>query len=377
MVVSVKEVLYLGNYADADTNEFSNSVENTSVYTGVFGSPGAPLSDQQTNVTFDDANNSGEVATDNAGFEQISYDVGGGPVTTQIDSLAVVDLTVTYADGSSTYYTNAVMFQDTNGNLFLGNSNFAGTDLNGPAPIQSINVANSIDSNFAGVYHNALQEFVCYLPGTLILTDLGQVPIENLSVGQRVATMDHGFQTIRWIKGETVARSSKMMPVRIAAGAMGTGLPRRDLLISQQHRLLVRSKILLRITGEAEGFVRAKDLIGLPGIALDKGPGPVTYYHLMCDAHEIIFANGVASETLFLGPQAAIMVGAEARDELLAIFSPEDLGLGPSVLARCEIRGEGLRKLIFRHKRNRKSLQQNMVPVDVEHGGQAQHAYET
>lgn len=102
MALSTSDAIYLGNFADADTDEASFTVENTGVYQNTFGSVGAPLSDQIVSVTYDDADNNGNLPTDNAGgTETISYDVGGGPVSTNVDSLATISVTVTNSHGST------------------------------------------------------------------------------------------------------------------------------------------------------------------------------------------------------------------------------------------------------------------------------------
>jgi len=220
MTQVTKEAIYLGHRADADSSEFSTSLENPGVYLGTFGSSGDPLHAYQVGVTFDDANNSGDISTDNTGSETISYFNGSGTTVSQVDSLAVVNVTVTYADGSSQAYSNAVVFQDTTGNMFLTNSNFAGTDLSGPHPIVSVNITAVTGSNYAGLYHNALQEFECFVAGR-----------------------------------------QKTAPVCIRKGALGAGLPDKDLLLSQQHRLLVRSRVAERMFGTSEVLIPPPDLV--------------------------------------------------------------------------------------------------------------------
>ena len=132
--MSTSHAIFLGNFADADSDELTFDLENPSQYLGTFGSAGAPLSDQITDVTYNDVDNGTTlIETNNLGSsDSISYDVGGGTVVAQVDSLVVVNATATYSNGSTQSFSNVVMYQDTSGNLFLTNSSFAGTDLNGP-----------------------------------------------------------------------------------------------------------------------------------------------------------------------------------------------------------------------------------------------------
>ena len=48
--------------------------------------------------------------------------------------------------------------------------------------------------------------------------------------------------------------------------------------------------------------------------------GFVTYWHFMCDAHEIVFANEAPAETLYLGQEARKSILPEALDEVLHVF---------------------------------------------------------
>src|SRR5690606_32364085 len=101
------------------------------------------------------------------------------------------------------------------------------------------------------------QFITCFTLGTLIETNEGNKPVEELQPGDLIATMDNGYQPIRWIGHTTrdaidLAQNPKLKPIRIAAGALGNGLPERDLTVSRQHRVLVRSKIAQRMFGAEE-----------------------------------------------------------------------------------------------------------------------------
>lgn len=199
----------------------------------------------------------------------------------------------------------------------------------------------------------------CFASGTLIATGTGPVAIENLSVGDRVQTADHGCRPVRWIgkrrlSAAELAANPKLRPIRISRGAMGRGLPRRDMLVSRQHRMLIRSKIALRMFDTREVLVPAVKLLGLPGVDMAEELGAVTYLHLLFDAHEIVFAEGCPTESLYPGPQAMMALPGAARAEIRAIFP--DLGaMGqPSLPARRIPEGPKLNRLLYRHLRNRK-----------------------
>ena len=177
---------------------------------------------------------------------------------------------------------------------------------------------------------------VCYGAATRIETIEGPKAIERLKPGDLVKTGGNGHHPIRWIRGRTIFHAElqahpNLVPVRIKAGAMGKGLPKRDLIVSQHHRMVVSSDLSSAETGSKEIFISAKDLIGVPGIEIAIDLTEITYWHFICDQHQVVFAEGAASESLYTGPEALKMLGAEARAEIYQIF-PELRDAPPTML---------------------------------------------
>ena len=204
---------------------------------------------------------------------------------------------------------------------------------------------------------------VCFARGTLILTDRGARPVETLNIGDVLMTLDHGPRPIRWIgwqpiTADEMARSDRFRPVRIAAGALGQGLPHADLVVSPQHRLLVRSRIVERLFGQDEVLLPAIRLLGLPGIERDRSDGGVDYYHILMDAHEVLIANGAPSESLHLGPIALASMTDEAQREIAEIFGPRTIGGPIGQLARTVPDRKAIDRLIARHRANRQPILQ-------------------
>ena len=201
----------------------------------------------------------------------------------------------------------------------------------------------------------------CFTTGTLIDTAIGLRPIEDLRPGDMIRSRDRGWQPLRWIGAARLGPARldlqpALRPIRIRAGALGPGLPERDLTVSPQHRVLIRSVIAARMFGQAENLVAAKHLTTLPGIDILDPPGGVTYWHMLFDRHEVICSNGAWSESLFTGPQAMKSLGAAARREILSLF-PELSRPGQQPLgARTFLSGRQGRKLAERHSRNRRML---------------------
>ncbi|MDM7458415.1 MAG: Hint domain-containing protein [Paracoccus sp. (in: a-proteobacteria)] len=201
----------------------------------------------------------------------------------------------------------------------------------------------------------------CFTPGTLIDTPSGPVPVEALRVGDLVSTRDNGPQPIRWIGTASLgalrlARTPQFRPIRIRAGALGEGSPARDLLVSPQHRVLVRSAIAQRMFGTKEILIAAKHLLGIKGIEIDTECTSVTYLHILCDRHEVVCANGAETETLFLGPQGLRGIDPAARAEITALFGHLEATGGLPASARVLASGRTGRRLVARHIVNARPL---------------------
>lgn len=199
---------------------------------------------------------------------------------------------------------------------------------------------------------------VCYLAGTLIETADGQRPVETLTADCLIVTRDRGLQPLRWLghchlASPDLAQRPKLRPIRIAKGALGAGLPNRDLFVSPQHRMFIQSRISARMFGHDGVLVPAVKLLGLPGITRVEDAREVAYYHVLFDQHEIVFAEGCASESLLLGPMAKQSLGPDALEEIAALF-PGALDDIPVVPAREIPAPKQIRKLVQRHANNHK-----------------------
>ncbi|SMO44739.1 Hint domain-containing protein [Paracoccus laeviglucosivorans] len=201
----------------------------------------------------------------------------------------------------------------------------------------------------------------CFTRGTMIATPNGEIAIENLHEGDLVLTRDHGAQPIGWIgsaylDARTLAANKNMQPIRIRAGALGMGLPKQDLLVSPQHRVLLRSRIAMKMFGAAEVLVAAKQLLQIDGIDIAAECTEIEYFHMLFDQHEIVISNGAETESLYPGPEALKSVGAAALDEIFAIF-PElrSLQAAPDG-ARLLLSGRQSRKLVVRHVQHTRAL---------------------
>lgn len=143
---------------------------------------------------------------------------------------------------------------------------------------------------------------ICFTPGTRIATPEGPKPVESLREGDRVQTRDNGAQVVQWIgarrmSGARLFVMPALRPVRIRAGALGIDRPERELLVSPEHRMLVRGAAARALFNESEVLVAARDLINGHTIDVDTTVREVTYVHLLLEQHQVIWANGVETES--------------------------------------------------------------------------------
>lgn len=158
---------------------------------------------------------------------------------------------------------------------------------------------------------------VCFAAGTMIATSGGEIHVQDLAVGDPVYTLDGVAKPIRKILVHPLSApflQDRHKPIEFKKGCFGPDSPKRTLVVSPQHR------ILLEQADEGPRLVPAKGLIGLPGVRRKRGCKRVEYYHLVFDQHEIIRSDGVWTESFFPGDMALDAVSASSRDEIRDIF---------------------------------------------------------
>ena len=169
-----------------------------------------------------------------------------------------------------------------------------------------------------------IDRIICFTPGTQIQTASGLRNIETLAPGDLVVTRDHGLQSLRWIGQRTVAATGSLAPLRIDPILIpGATAP---LLVSQQHRILWEGYRAQMLFGASEVLVAAKHLLTNPAVTRLEG-GDVTYIHLMFDRHEVIYANGMPTESFYPGDMALCSVGDRSRAEVFTLFPELKSGL--------------------------------------------------
>ncbi|MDO5632512.1 MAG: Hint domain-containing protein [Paracoccus sp. (in: a-proteobacteria)] len=330
-------------FPDAD---IANSLAANAVNRGRFvwgGQGGYALRVSDDDGNFNDDSDSGQrIATSAEGFP------AGTPVELQYGYI------MDGSDGSElTIYT--VAFNNLNG----GNQTVYGIVAN-----KEIVPGVTYTVRPSGYYHivnPSYDSIYCFTAGVMIDTPQGPVRVESLNVGDLVLTRDHGAQPLRWIGrrrlgGAELAAAPNLRPIRIAAGAIAPGVPDADLVVSPQHRVLVRSQIAQRMFGTNEVLVAAKQLCALDGIDCADDLPEVEYIHLLFDRHEVVISNGAETESLYTGAEAMRAVGPAAQAEIFTLF-PELRHRDDALpAARVLVPGRMGRKLASRHAQNRRPL---------------------
>jgi hypothetical protein len=158
-------------------------------------------------------------------------------------------------------------------------------------PLSYVTESGTTDTMSAAHTGTLLNFVACYCAGTRIRTPDGDVAVGSLVAGQMVVTASGEVKPIRWIGKRVInvrqhADPAMVRPIRIAAGALAEGMPKRDLLVSPDHAMLVDGAL-----------IPARLLVNHRSVTEMMETKTVTYFHVELDRHDIIIANGAPAES--------------------------------------------------------------------------------
>jgi hypothetical protein len=249
-------------------NALNNSTINFGLNGGTFIANADGASIDLSSVTINGFSN----AKDNIEFQDLSAPLDHFSITTSGSSQTIELFSASNTD--------------------LGSVTVAGVAL----PVGTFGQGESSPLTFIGVGTTTViidvgTSVLCFLSGTRIATPNGEVAIEDFEIGDTVLTIDGSTQRVTFIGQRRLdltrhPRPHTVYPVRILAGALADGVPRRDLLVSPDHALYLQGVL-----------VPAKDLVDGVLIKQDSSFKSVHYYHLELEGHDVLIANGAGAES--------------------------------------------------------------------------------
>jgi Ca2+-binding RTX toxin-like protein len=270
-----------------------------------------------------------------------------GGATTIGDFVAAQDridlAALTASNGHPLHFIGTAAFSDTPGEVrdtSDGTYTYIQGDLTGAG-------TPDIEIELYGTPSLTAADFVfsaaCFRAGTRILTDRGEIRVEDLAAGDRVVTAAGAARPIQWIGYRHVdcrrhPRPRDVWPIRVRADAFAPGLPVRDLLLSPDHAIYV-DQCLVPIRYLANGASIVQEEVA-----------SVTYFHIELETHDILVADGLPAETYldtgnrsaFANGGAAVMAHPDFAFEVwakqscakLLVAGPDLIAIRRRVLAR-------------------------------------------
>lgn len=150
----------------------------------------------------------------------------------------------------------------------------------------------------------------CFLKGTRIRTTAGDRPVEDLKAGDLVSTLFGGSRPIEWVGRYSYTRSGsegswekRFLPVRISRSAIANNVPERDLFVTSGHGLYIDGAI-----------IPAGNLVNGSTIRIDEAEtvDELEYFHIKLESHDVVLAEGLASETMLVDSETAAVSAAIA-----------------------------------------------------------------
>lgn len=212
-----------------------------------------------------------------------------GEAVTHSDNLFLGDAEGTYLGSISVGGLDLPVFAEANGAAANATSATTGSVyVLAPAEID----ASALPPTLAGVdFTSSVTE--CFLTGTRVATPDGETAVEELAIGDEILTADGTTVPVRWVGWQKVVTAfqppERLMPVRIQAGALGNGLPKRDLTLTGDHALCVDGMLI-----NASALVNDTTITWVP---VSEFGGSYTVYHVETENHDLILAEGTAAET--------------------------------------------------------------------------------
>ena len=218
-------------------------------------------------------------------------------------------------------------------------------------------VRTAIDLTHSGAGARTAGGVICFTPDTRLATPMGRRMIRDLQPGDMIETRDNGPQEVLWcghrrMTGARLYAMPHLRPIRFKAGALGIGRPDEDLLVSPQHRMLLKGRAAQALFNTPEVLVAAEDLLNDQTVIVDHTLREVTYVHILLQRHNVIWANGLESESFHpsntaldtvdpgqLGALLQLLPGADANPHSYGDYARRNLSSSEAAILRYEMAG--------------------------------------
>jgi hypothetical protein len=218
-------------------------------------------------------------------------------------------------------------------------------------------VRTAIDLTHSGAGARTAGGVICFTPDTRLATPMGPRMIRDLQPGDMIETRDNGPQEVLWcghrrMTGARLYAMPHLRPIRFKAGALGNGRPDEDLLVSPQHRMLLKGPAAQALFNTPEVLVAAEDLLNDQSVIVDHTLREVTYVHILLQRHNVIWANGLESESFHpsntaldtvdpaqLGQLLQLLPGVEANPHIYGDYARRNLSASEAAILRYEMAG--------------------------------------
>lgn len=249
--------------------------------------------------------------------------VTGCNIDTMPDDTDVPQHGFTVTDGRASYPVTLIAVRESAARLLMF------TDVLPPRDTDLWVVQRTVETARSERQDGIASGVICFTPGTRILTPDGQRAIEDLRPGDQIQTKDNGAQDILWtgrrrMTGARLFAMPQLRPIRIRAGAMGEDRPEHDLIVSPGHRMLVQGQAARALFNTSEVLVSASDLVNGRSVAVETSLLDVTYIHLMTEAHQVIWANGLETESFHPANADLALLDPSQRAAMLALMPELD-----------------------------------------------------
>lgn len=152
--------------------------------------------------------------------------------------------------------------------------------------------------------------------GTHVMTSRGELPVEKLNVGDRVITRDHGMQIVRWVGSEKTNVTSENAPILFRKGAIKNA---RDLIVSADHRVVIKGAEAMLLYGVKEVLIPAHKLVNGETIIRAVG-GEVEFFQIVTDQHEVLYCEAAAGESFMPDENGIQALSADNQVKMLKAF---------------------------------------------------------